>query len=100
MCRIRYVFILIVCICFTALLCRKTIVEPPKGAIASIAMEDATCTEIYLRLHLGYGITDRQVVLMRDSIVLFIRTIDETDVLFVDSILKPNHTYSYSVHLS
>ena len=68
----------------------------PRDTTFSLTVDDANCTEVFLRLQLGSGITSREVTLKRDSVVLYTSTIDETDTTLVDTGLLPNHTYTYT----
>ena len=68
----------------------------PRDTTFSLTVDDANCTEVFLRLQLGSGIDSREVTLKRDSVVLYTSTIDETDTTLVDTGLLPNHSYTYT----
>jgi hypothetical protein len=78
-----------------SLSCKNTGVQPPDKTFA-LTVDDASCTEVYLNLKIGTGITSRTVTLKRDTITLFSKTIDAAETVFVDSNLVPNHTYNYT----
>jgi hypothetical protein len=78
--------------------CKDTGVEPDKSF--TLKMDDASCTEAWLKLHLGLDITARSVTLTRDTIVLWTRTINDVEITVEDTSLLPNHTYSYTASIT
>lgn len=78
--------------------------EPPVKEEPQIdftfALEDTTCTEVFLKLHIGNEIQNRVVTLRRDTITVFTKTIVVTDTTIIDENLLPNKTYAYTAIVS
>jgi len=89
----------LVCIALFSLKCKDAGVQPPDNTFV-LTVNDASCTEIYLNLKIGTGITSRMVILKRDTITLFTKTIDATETTITDTSLLPGHTYNYIASLS
>ncbi len=75
--------------------CRHAPTQPSDTSFA-LSVEDVSCTEVFLQLQLGSGIASRQVTLKRDTVVVFAGTVMATQSILTDSILLPNHLYSYT----
>jgi hypothetical protein len=75
--------------------CSRTPTQPSDTTF-SLTVDDASCTEVYLQLRIGSGITSREVKLKRDTVVLFTRTITGTETALTDTSLLPNRTYAYT----
>jgi hypothetical protein len=89
--------------CICALLlnlnCKKdNPITPPDNTFA-LTVDDASCTEVYLSLKIGAAITSRTVILKRDTITLFTKTIEATETTITDTSLLPGHTYIYTASL-
>ena len=84
-------------ICFTS--CKEEennpIPPPEEQPQVNLSLEDASCTEAWIKLSTGSLALPSDVDLYRDSsIVDTINLTSEDTVLYVDSLL-PNHTYKY-----
>jgi len=65
----------------------------------TLTTEDASCTEVWLRIKVGPGNTSREVTLKRDTTVLFTRTLNDLETVVIDTSLIPSHTYTYTAQL-
>jgi hypothetical protein len=90
--------IILVCISLTAINCKDVGVQPHDNTF-SLVLEDASCTEVWLRIKVGPNYTNREMTLKRDTITLFTKTINDAETIFVDTNLTPNHTYTYQAQL-
>jgi hypothetical protein len=95
------IVLLAVClyVLFLNLNCKKDNPIAPPDNIFALTVDDVSCTEVYLSLKIGTGISSRTVTLKRDTITLFTKTIDAAETVITDTSLLPNHTYSYTVAL-
>jgi hypothetical protein len=92
-------FIVCMLIIFAGTDCRKdNPITPPDNTFA-LTVDDASCTEVYLSLKIGTGVTSRTVTLKRDTIVLFTKTIDAAETAITDTNLLPGHSYTYTASL-
>jgi hypothetical protein len=66
----------------------------------AIAIDDAGCTEVYLRLTVGDGIASRTVTLKRDTATLFTKTLSAVETAITDMNLRPGHSYTYFAQIS
>lgn len=89
-------FVLFSLLSFT---CKKNGPITPPDTTVALTADNANCTEVYLELKLGAGITTRSVILKRDSITIFTKTINATDTVLADTGLIPNHTFTYTAIL-
>jgi hypothetical protein len=78
--------------------CKDVGVQPLDKTI-TLTIEDASCTEVWLRIKVGAGCTNREVTLKRDTIVLFTRTLNDLETVLIDTNLTPSHTYTYTASL-
>jgi hypothetical protein len=74
-------------------------VTPPDNTF-TITIDDASCTEVYLRLVLGAGIASRTVTLKRDTATLFTKTLSAVETAITDMNLRPGHSYTYFAQIS
>lgn len=79
--------------------CKDEPTKPTEYALFSVQAEDVSCTEVYLKVHLGAGYNTRTVKIMRDTVIVMNRMMSETDLMVIDTNLSPNRTYSYTAHL-
>jgi hypothetical protein len=79
--------------------CKDTGVQPTNKAFV-LTVDDASCTEVYLSLKIGVGITSRTVTLKRDTITLFTKTISGAETAITDTNLLPSHIYTYTAQLT
>ncbi len=88
---------LITLLLFTGTDCKK---EGPVTSPANplqLTVEDATCTEAFLKLTLAENETQRTIMLKRSDSTIATITLTGKDSLFVDEGLLPNKTYSYTL---
>jgi hypothetical protein len=85
------------CIAFTSTDCKHTPTGPNNPAFA-LTVEDASCTEAWLKLSVT-NMTNPAVVLKRDSTVLDTLLLTTADTTIVDENLLPSHTYTYTAQL-
>jgi hypothetical protein len=71
----------------------------PQTPLLQLTLDDASCTEAFLKLQLGTNIHDRTVTLKRDGVELWTRSIDVAEIAFTDTSLLPGHTYTYTARL-
>jgi len=90
--------IMLISLSLLSLTCKDAGVQPPDKTF-SLTVADASCTEVYLNLKIGTGITSRKVTLKRDTITLFTKTIDAAETIITDTNLTPNHSYTYTAQL-
>jgi hypothetical protein len=64
-----------------------------------ITLDDASCTEAYLKLQVGTELSERTVTLKRDNVELWTRSIDAAETAITDTNLLPGHTYTYTASL-
>jgi hypothetical protein len=85
--------------CLLALFSFSCKEQPPEPGSASplLAVEDASCTEVWLHVLFADGIPYHQVILTRDGKPILSSTVRATDTLIADEGLLPSHTYSYDV---
>ncbi len=65
----------------------------------TLTVEDASCTEVWLKIRIAPGSSHRSVMLKRDTVVSFTRTLNELETVVIDTNLLPNHTYTYTAQL-
>jgi hypothetical protein len=95
-----WILMIVLMLVLFSLNCRKgNPITPPDNSFA-LTVDDASCTEVYLNLKIGAGITSRTVTLKRDTITLFTKTIDAVETSITDTSLLPNHTYNYTASLN
>jgi hypothetical protein len=85
--------------CLLALLsfyCKEQPPEPGSGS-PLLAVEDASCTEVWLHVLFADGIPYHQVILTRDGNPILSSTVRATDTLIVDEGLLPSHSYAYDL---
>ena len=92
-------YVLFVLFSFCALTCRKNNPVTPPDTTFALTEDDVNCTEAYLELKLGTGITSRSVTFKRDTTTLFTKIINVTDTVLADTGLIPNHTFTYATIL-
>jgi hypothetical protein len=93
--QLHIIIALLIFITLTSLRCKDDGTNPPDVPI-SLSIDDVSCTEVYLRLKLGSSLPNREVTLKRDTTVLFTKQINETETVWTDTSLLPNHRYTYS----
>jgi hypothetical protein len=64
-----------------------------------LTLDDASCTDVYLKLQVSTEIKDRTVTLKRDNVELWTRTIDAAEIIVTDTNLLPGQTYTYTAKL-
>jgi hypothetical protein len=96
--QILFITILFLGISLTSITCKDVGVQPQDKTF-TLTVDDASCTEVYLSLKIGIGISSRTVTLKRDTITLFTKTIDAAETTITDTNLLPNHTYNYTAQL-
>jgi hypothetical protein len=78
--------------------CKDTGIPPIDRSFA-LTVDDASCTELWLKIKIGWANGDRTVTLKRDTIVLFTRTLNDLETIITDTNLLPGHVYHYSAQL-
>jgi hypothetical protein len=77
--------------------CPDNGVQPPTNPL-QITIEDATCTEAFLKISLAADEQNRTVTLKRgDSTIFSDLRLQTSDTLVIDDGLLPNKTYTYSM---
>jgi hypothetical protein len=71
----------------------------PQTPILQLTLDDASCTDVYLKLAVSANISERTVMLKRDNVELWTRSIDASETLVTDTSLLPGHTYTYTARL-
>jgi hypothetical protein len=89
---------LFVGVSLTSITCKDVVVQPQDKTF-TLTAEDASCTEVYLRIKIGLGNANREVTLKRDTVLLFTRTFNDFETVVIDTNLTPNHTYTYTAFL-
>jgi hypothetical protein len=74
-------------------------ITPPDKTF-TLTVEDASCTEVWLKIKVGQGNASREVTLKRDTITLFTRTLNDLETVVIDTNLLPNHNYTYTAQLT
>jgi len=91
------VFSFLALLLFTGVDCKdEPPIVPPVNPL-SLAVEDVTCTEVFLTLSLAGTETNRTVSMKRGDSIIATISIGETDSLFIDEGLLPKQTYTYSL---
>jgi len=93
------IFVIVSILILLSFSCKDAGVQPPDKTF-TLTVDDASCTEVYLNIKIGAGITSRTVTLKRDTLVLFTRTLNDLETVVLDTNLLPNHTYSYTAQLT
>jgi hypothetical protein len=71
----------------------------PQTPILQLTLDDASCTDVYLKLAVSANISERTVMLKRDNVELWTRSIDAAETAITDTNLLPGHTYTYTASL-
>jgi hypothetical protein len=71
----------------------------PQTPVLQLTLEDASCTEVWLKLQLSADLSDKTVTLKRDNVELWTRNIDAAETVITDTSLLPGHTYTYTARL-
>jgi hypothetical protein len=78
--------------------CKDTALLPIDRSFA-LTIDDASCTELWLKIKIGWANGDRTVTFKRDAMVLFTRTLNDLETIITDTNLLPGHVYHYSAQL-
>jgi hypothetical protein len=62
----------------------------------TLTVNDVSCTEAWLTVHVGSGFATHTAQVMRDTVVLASITLSGTDTTIADTGLLPSHTYTYT----
>ncbi len=71
---------------------------PPPDPIVTLTAEDASCTEVWLRLSVANA-TNPIITLTRDTTILDTLILTTSDSTIVDEGLFPSHTYTYTAQI-
>jgi hypothetical protein len=93
-----WILIIVFILALLSFSCKDVGVQPIDNTF-DLTVDDASCTEVWLRIKLGLGNTNREVTLKRDTVVLFTRRINDLETIVMDTNLTPNHTYNYTASL-
>lgn len=98
---IRYILLLGVMsiVAFTSMTCHSP-TQPPGNGTFTLTLSDTTCTEAWLKVHLGGAFGSRTVEITRDSAVVLTLKLPQTDTVVVDTGLLPNRAYTYAAELT
>src|SRR5208283_3907219 len=91
--------VLFVLFSFCALTCKKNPVGPPSDLSFALTVNDVSCTEAWLTLHVGSGFATHTAKLTRDTVVVANIKLIGTDTTIGDTGLSPSHTYTYMLSL-
>jgi hypothetical protein len=89
--------IILVCISLTALKCKDEPTKPHQPQI-QLTFEDASCTEVWLKLSVA-NVSNPIVMLKRDDTAIDTLYLTTADTTIIDENLLPSHTYTYTVQL-
>jgi hypothetical protein len=78
--------------------CKNNPIKPEQWHI-QLTIEDASCTEAYLKLQVGTELSERTVTLKRDNVELWTRVINAAETAITDTNLLPGHSYTYTARL-
>jgi hypothetical protein len=81
-----------------SLSCKNDPVKPEQWQI-QLTVDDASCTEAYLKLQVGTELSERTVTLKRNNIEIWTRNIETAEIAVIDTNLIPGHTYTYTANL-
>jgi len=86
---------------FLNLKCKDEPTKPPPALpdpIVTLTAEDASCTEVWLRLSVANA-TNTIITLTRDTTILDTLRLTTSDSTIVDEGLLPSHTYTYTAQI-
>jgi hypothetical protein len=86
-------------VAFTSMTCHSP-TQPPGNGTFTLTLSDTTCTEAWLKVHLGGAFGTRTVSITRDSAVVLTLKLPQTDTTIVDTGLLPNRAYTYVAELT
>jgi hypothetical protein len=98
---IRYIllFAFISIVAFTSMTCHSP-TEPPGNGTFTLTLSDTSCTEAWLKVHLGGAFGSRTVEITRGSTVVLTLKLSQTDTTIADTGLLPNRAYTYVAELT
>ncbi len=92
------IFVAIAVFSFLQIDCKKELpIAPPVNNPLQLTVEDATCTEVFIKLSLPASEQNRTVTLKRNDSTIATIVMVGNDSLFVDEVLLPKKTYTYTL---
>jgi hypothetical protein len=79
--------------------CKNNPIKPEQWQI-NLTLVETSCTEAYLKMQVGAELSERTVILKRDNVELWTRSINATELTITDTNLIPGHTYTYTASLT
>ena len=80
--------------CLIFIKCKNEIVQPQDFSF-SLNVDDVSCAEVWLDVHLGSAVQPRTVQIWRETCVTGVLTLSAPDTTLVDTALLPGKAYTY-----